>query len=663
MNKDRSYEQYEPNEPAGDRDKGQKGGLYPAARPSRSAVQPGWSADSWEQPLEEERSYTQRTWDEEDYLPNDPAPEGLAGSSYTAVTSEEGAQPNPYTRPTWDEADYLPNEPEPAPAPAPAYNGYRGRHRSSAPRAYTPDNVPIYDTSSKYTAVPPAESAFEPVSPAEEPQPKKLQVVEPPSTDQSEPQAETPPRNPYARPTSDATNSAAWSERFAPPLKFETPDSLFEDIPPEPEYSRPSPNVYRTRKPAVSDSALPPASAAYRVEAEKHTVANKRRKRRALKRWLIVLLILAVLAAGVYIFRDQVLTQLSILLGEETVQSVIQTAVPSQNNPTVTMPAFDAATALEVTSKAQKGIDAVAGDLPLEPYAVTNSNVIQRQFLAADDYDYYLFSALDGKLLGYYDHLPADGFLVCPDDIYYIAMSPWLIDAEGKPLIDTSRYAQAVGKDPVLSPMVNGWALISDTSQTTFNYVDESSTVLSTLWFAKAYPFTAENTIAYVDTGNVTDTDERYTLYELSQDGTMKLWRHTADMSDVLGCAAGIACMRNGELIALDGEQTVLYTSDDVTVYADCGAVVVRDAQTGLYGLYVNGELNYDFAYDSIAPIQSTRAVWRQETNGIYKQYTVSGMAYPQPLSHYFQLTKGDETETVALATDSVYPLVLSLQK
>lgn len=663
MNKDGSYEQYEPNEPAENRDRDQKGGLYPPARSSRSAAQPGWSADSWERPLEEERSYTQRTWDEEDYLPNESAPAALGESPYATTTNEEGTQPNPYTRPTWDEADYLPNEPEATPAPPPAYSGYHGRHRSSAPRAYTPDNVPIYEAPRKYSTEPPVENIFESTSQVDEPQPVNPQEVEPLSPEITETKADTPSRNPYARPTSDATNSAAWSERFAPPLKFEAPGSLFEDIPPEPEHSRPSPNVYRTRKPAVSDSALPPASAAYRVEAEKHTVATKRRKRRVLKRWLIALLILAVLAAGAYIFRDQVLTQLSILLGEETVQSVMQTTIPSQDNPVATTSAFDPATALEVSSKAQKGIDAIAGDLPLEPYAVTNSNVIQRQFLAADDYDYYLFSASDGKLLGYYDHLPADGFLICPDDIYYIAMSPWLIDAEGKPLIDTSRYAQAVGKDPVLSPMVNGWALISDAAQTTFNYIDESSAVLSTLWFAKAYPFTAENTIAYVDTGNVTDTDERYTLYELSQDGAMQLWRHTADMSDVLGCAAGVACMSNGELIALDGEQTVLCTSDDVSVYADCGAVVVRDAQTGLYGLYVNGELNYDFAYDSIAPIQSASVVWQQETNGIYKQYTVSGMAYPQPLSHYFQLTKGDETETVALATDTVYPLVLSLQK
>jgi len=242
-------------------------------------------------------------------------------------------------------------------------------------------------------------------------------------------------------------------------------------------------------------------------------------------------------------------------------------------------------------------------------------------------------------------------------------MPPYLINSQGRALVDTARYAQAVGDDPVLGPMINGWALISDPYGSTYNYINADGEVLSTLWFAVAYPFTGNATLAYVDTGNVTDPEARYTLYELTPDGGMDLWRHTADTEDVLGCACGVACMADGELILLDGQQTVLCETDDVSVYADCGAVVARDPQTGLYGLYVGGELHDDFLYDSIAPNAADGPLWQGETNGMYTQYTVAGVDYPLPLSHYFQFTGNGTQETVALSTVSVYPLLLSLQQ
>ena len=51
--------------------------------------------------------------------------------------------------------------------------------------------------------------------------------------------------------------------------------------------------------------------------------------------------------------------------------------------------------------------------------------------------------------------------------------------------------------------MIDGWALVSDLSETSFNYVGESGSLISDLWFAKAFPFTADTTLAYVDTGNL----------------------------------------------------------------------------------------------------------------------------------------------------------------
>jgi hypothetical protein len=54
--------------------------------------------------------------------------------------------------------------------------------------------------------------------------------------------------------------------------------------------------------------------------------------------------------------------------------------------------------------------------------------VIQRVAHRGGRHDYYLFAAGTGQLLGYYEGLGANGFLVCPDDVYYIAQPPWLID-------------------------------------------------------------------------------------------------------------------------------------------------------------------------------------------------------------------------------------------
>ena len=135
-----------------------------------------------------------------------------------------------------------------------------------------------------------------------------------------------------------------------------------------------------------------------------------------------------------------------------------------------------------------------------------------------------------------------------------------------------------------------------------------------------------------------------------------------AGMSEVLGCADGVACLSDGRLILLDGRQTELTQSDDVDVYADCGAMVVRDPATGKFGLFVNGARHYDSVYDRIAPVDTPEISWAEESSGFYKQYTVTGMAYPLPLSHYFVLTRGDSEEMVALSTASVYPLPLTLQ-
>ncbi|MEA4927888.1 MAG: hypothetical protein VB104_04345 [Candidatus Limiplasma sp.] len=606
------YDGYEPNEPTPRRQR-------PLAPARTLNTPPDPSAD----PVEGAGfPYARRTWDEEEYTPNEPGPARASAAMLYEPEAESAAarRENPYARPTWDETTF-----------ESGHSGVTNVAGSATPRTGRPQAI-RFDADADTVA-----------------------------DTQPEGGADAIRRNPYARPAADVADSVSdLSARFAPPLKFELPKATLSDpldagMPAGPA----QPNVYQTRRPAQQGMTLQEPNpsqhaAAYRVEADGATPARRKRRRRAVRRWLLALLILGGLGYAAYVNRAWLLAQLQPLLGEETVQSVNQAI----EGPKPTVIGYDAAPTLQVGAQAKKGISAVAGALDLQPYAVTAGNVIARTPLGDGTYDVYLFAAANGQLLGYYEKLNENGFLVCAGDVYYVAQPPYLIDAQGLPLIDPSRYA-AAGADAVLWPLMNGWAVVGRADGKAYNYINAKGELLSTLWFSRAYPFSAGETLAYVDTGNVADPTERYALYVLSQDGEMKLWRHAADMSDVLGCAAGLACLTTGEVVRLDSQPTTLCITDDAAIYADCGALVARDPQTGKYGLFVNGEQHYDFAYDSIAPVPSDLQ-WEPLQNGFYTRYTVTDAAYPLPLSHYFALTKGDSQEMVALSTATVYPLLLN---
>lgn len=642
-----------------------------------------WSADSWETPAPAGRTYAQRTWDEEEYLPNEapPAPtapsypEDVYAPDPIAANQRARRDENPYTRPTWDESAYQPETPQTANGdgePVADRSGRAGRRRAairfdadsdvSLEAAAATDAANARAARSRPTVAPEPVARENPFAPAA----SNAETIGERNTAAREAgmaSENAPRKNPYARPVQSSDDIGARSERFAPPLKFELPRATYAD--PQPLPLSNDPNVYRTRNTgrAADTGAYDPTarSSAYRVEAER--TPTRRRKKHRLLRFFLTLLVLGGLGAGVYYERDWIMAQITQLFGEQaaqTINSTVNQAVGVQEAQPVK--GYDAAPALQVSSRAQNGIEAIAGGLTLETCAVTATNIIQREMRDDGAYDYYLFSAADGQLLGYYEALPDEGMTVCADGVIYVAMSPYLLNAQGETLISSAMYRQSVGADAVLGPMINGWSIISDAQGSVFNYINTQGELLSKLWFAKAYPFTGNDTVAYVDTGNVSDTEERYTLYELARDGTMTLWRHTADMSDVLGCASGVAYLTSGELIRLDGHQTVLCTSDDVLNYVDCAAVVARDSVTGLYGLFVNGEQQYDFAYDSIAPVASD-IQWAQTGDTPYRQFTVTGRTYPLPLSHYFALRRDTSEEMVALSTSSVYPLQLDMER
>ena len=142
----------------------------------------------------------------------------------------------------------------------------------------------------------------------------------------------------------------------------------------------------------------------------------------------------------------------------------------------------------------------------------------------------------------------------------------------------------------------------------------------------------------------------------------MSRWLATPDMEDLVASACGMAYMNTGEMYRLPDTSAPLVTSPEVHAYLDCDAMVVRDPESGKYGLFVQGEQHYDFVYDSICPVASD-ITWAEKTlegdGGTFTVHAVTGAAYPQPLSHSFVLEREGKSEYVALSTQSCYPIRL----
>ncbi len=205
--------------------------------------------------------------------------------------------------------------------------------------------------------------------------------------------------------------------------------------------------------------------------------------------------------------------------------------------------------------------------------------------------------------------------------------------------------------------MINGWAMVSGAQGTMLNFVGENGKLISDLWFAKAFPFTAETTLAYVDTGNLADPNSRYALYLLMQDGETKRLSYDAQMDGVLESVCGMVFMANGEMREQGEALTLVMSTDDAAAYVNCNALVVRDPATQLYGLFADGMQQYPFAFDSIKPLASD-LVWAEYSNGYVRRYAVEGAAYPLPSSYSFVLRRGDTQQIVSIAAVSEYPIV-----
>ena len=496
----------------------------------------------------------------------------------------------------------------------------------------------------------PAEDAQFPVVPTGHPVSENWAAYRRPGQD-AEPSREEPSEDTFA---------------YAPPVKlpfagYDLPEPAEEEMPVQEEavseYG--TANVYRPRVMDYStgfedDSEEYVPDAGYQVREEQHP-AKKKKKGGA----LIVLTVLALAVAAAFLFLPK---QLSEIAGKLT-GTATETADPLAVAPTPPpVKSYDAATPVQITSVTGNAISLISGTTEMQPHTVKETSLMTRNDRGDGKYDFYLFSAKDGRLLSYFENLGLKDAFPLADGGYFVRQSPYLIGEDGSAMIPAHTISQQVEGEWTLHPMMNGWAQITQVSTGKKNLINGESQMLNRFWMDKLWPMTGDATVGYVDTGNAADTEGRYSLYVMNKDGQCTKWRSEGGMESVVASACGAAYMTDGGLYLLSNTDEALITTDEVNVYVDCQAMVIKNPATGKYGLYVQGKQHYDFLFDEIRPVES-ELNWHSETfsgpGGAMTLHYVTDAEYPQPLTHYFLLRNGESEEYVALSTLSGCPIVL----
>ena len=460
----------------------------------------------------------------------------------------------------------------------------------------------------------------------------------------------------YYRPDS-AGGSMGEEPAFAPPPKLDFTGYEGQPWSDEPQDTSAG-NVYHPREATWADTArhgiLTADDLGYQVREE----PARRRKTRFWRVPLIVLAALVLLLGAGWLLRGQIAQWLGMEASVPTPTAGVFEAVTTPQP----VKGYDAAPAVEIAQGTQAAIAKISGTVNMETYAVTDTHVITRTVRADGSYDFYVFTAAEGRLLCYFEGLGPQGLLPQEGGGFYVEQRPYLVGAGGSALIRTADLETLLGGEVRLYPLYHGWCIAENMETGALNYLNGTGQTLSTLWFCRAFPFTGEYSLAYVDTGSTADAEQRYLLYVIGADGTMSRWLTAMDTRDVTAAACGMAYMNDGRLYRLPDTSAPVATTDEVDVYLDCDAMVVRDPQSGKYGLFVHGEQHYDFAYDSIRPVESDMQ-WAgrafEGEGGSFTVRAVTGATYPQPLSHSFVLERDGQSEYVALSTQTVYPIRL----
>lgn len=467
-------------------------------------------------------------------------------------------------------------------------------------------------------------------------------------------EAEQPAEERY---TAYAQRDGEWEgaeSAFAPPPKLEAL-GYESQLDPAGEEA-PRGHVYHPREATWAEErqeALAASELGYQVREDTHV---RKQKRRHPVRMALLAALGVCLACGAVLAGYEPL--LALLNGQEG------SSVDTQEPFTVMVTpepirAYDAPPPVEIADSARAAIASLSGTLQMDAYIVTDTHVVMRHERSNGRYDFYLYSAPEGRLLCYFEGLGERDMIPQEDGTFFVNQPPYLVASNGSALLRVSDLEEQRNESLRLHPLFHGWAVIEGAKE--LNYINRAGQLLSPLWFSRVFPFTGDCTLAYVDTGSATETNGRYLLYVLGEDGTMTRWLSAKDEQDVIASVCGMAYMRGGDLYQLPEVAEPILNARSIDAYPDCDALVAQDPQTGKYGLLVHGELHYDFVYDSIFPMESDIR-WQEKTltDGENRMtvHTVSS-GYPQPLSHAFVLERDGQREYVALSAQSTYPIRL----
>ena len=219
------------------------------------------------------------------------------------------------------------------------------------------------------------------------------------------------------------------NEQESQPLPAEEPEGEEEADP-----FRPSATVYHPRLVSWNELDSEPAPEerrGYQVEAEEKKELSDRARRKKIRVGAIAACAVLALAGVGYAFRQPLAEWLGSLTGQtpEVSAPAVAVATPAP------VRSYDAAVPVAVTSRAREAIGELCGGLELENVVVRDTSILSRCAREDGRYDYYLFSAADGRLLCYFEDLGPDDAFPMAGGGYYVRQSPWLIQEDGSAML------------------------------------------------------------------------------------------------------------------------------------------------------------------------------------------------------------------------------------
>ena len=388
----------------------------------------------------------------------------------------------------------------------------------------------------------------------------------------------------------------------------------------------------------------------YQVESERKQEKGKSGK----GKWLWILLaaaaVTAVAVLGFALFSGNE------ELPPDTIPTATQVIAASQpSSPAVRSFVYSGMT--EVSDEARQAISAISGSVVMENAFHTAANVVTRNQREDGLYDFYVFDS-QGRLLCYFDSLNKTDVFGGENGTIYARQKPYLLQSDGQPLIPAGQLRQIASGDYSLMPIHYGWSLIRRESDGLWNLVDTKGTPLAELWMKELFPFTGKYTLGCVDTGN-TGSEERYIWYIFGQDGSSTRWFAAGQEHAVSAVFCNLAFLSDGRMYDLGNVEKPLSLSARAVVYPDLDAAVLW-GENGKCGMWIQGKLCYDYAYNSIEAVDGEL---RWDTvaavaPGIgLRVYTLAAGNDKRPVSCTFVLNgdQGTEYASLSIAAGAAY--------